>query len=113
MVKLIESSYDGNIRIWNFHSGILLSKIKVNDEGLRGICLWNTNYLFVSTEEKIIKLIDLKKEIIIKNYLGHTSEVLCIKKIKHLQFGECLISQDYDNNFILWGNKSNLIISNE
>ena len=30
IIKLIESSFDGNIRIWNFHSELLLSKINVN-----------------------------------------------------------------------------------
>ena len=28
IIKLIESVCDGNIRIWNFHSGVLLKKIK-------------------------------------------------------------------------------------
>ena len=41
IIKLIESCCDGNIRIWNFHSGILLKKIKVSNEGLREICMWN------------------------------------------------------------------------
>jgi WD40 repeat protein len=113
IVKLIESSYDGNIRIWNFHSGLLLDKIKINEEGLRSICLWHNHFLFVSCEEKIIKLIELKKKIIMKNLEGHTSEVLCLKKLNHSQFGECLISQDYDNNIILWGNKNNLFILDE
>ena len=113
IVQLIESSYDGNIRIWNFHSGLLLDKIKINEEGLRSICLWHNHFLFVSCEEKIIKLIELKKKIIMKNLEGHTSEVLCLKKFNHSHFGECLISQDYDNNIILWGNKNNLFIFDE
>ena len=29
IVKLIESSCDGNIRIWNFHSGELLKKLEI------------------------------------------------------------------------------------
>ena len=28
IINLIESSYDGNIRIWDFHSGLLLDKLK-------------------------------------------------------------------------------------
>ena len=40
IVKLIDSSYDGNIRIWDFHSGQLLNKIKLSKNGwLIGICL--------------------------------------------------------------------------
>ena len=46
-VRLIESCYDGNIRVWDFYSGLLLNKIKIGDNWLYGICLWNTKYLFV------------------------------------------------------------------
>ena len=45
IVKLIESSRDGNIRIWNFHNGDLLDKINIH-ESLFGICLGNNDYLF-------------------------------------------------------------------
>ena len=38
-INLIESSYDGNMRVWNFHSGILLNKIKISEDRLYGICL--------------------------------------------------------------------------
>ena len=33
IIKLIESSY-GTIRIWNFHSGLLLNKIRITDDFL-------------------------------------------------------------------------------
>ena len=58
IIKLIESSFEGTIRIWNFHSGILLNKILLDSRYLNGICLWNNNYLFVGSEEGIVMLID-------------------------------------------------------
>ena len=58
IVELIESSYEGNIRIWNFHSGLLLKNIKVKNNGLREICLWDNEYLFVGCDDKTIKLIN-------------------------------------------------------
>ena len=39
IIKLVESSQDGIIRIWNFHSGKLLKKIYVNNRDLIGIYL--------------------------------------------------------------------------
>ena len=48
VVKLIESCEDGNIRIWNFHTGQLLDKINTGDEYLTGICLWDNNFLFAT-----------------------------------------------------------------
>ena len=50
IIKLFESSCDGNIRIWNFHSSELLKKIKVCDNLLYGICIWNNKYLFVGCD---------------------------------------------------------------
>ena len=108
LIKLIESSEDGNIRIWNFHSGQLLNKIKVN-RGLFGICLWNNEYIFVGCEDNTIKIVDLNNNKIIRKELkGHKNVVLTIKKIVHFKYGECLISQCYENGEIkLWINKIN------
>ena len=100
IIKLIESSYDGNIRIWNFHSALLLNKINLGNISLRGLCLWNNNYLFVGCDDKTVKLIDLKNLKIEKVLKEHYKEILTIKKIIYPKFGECLISQGYDDDQI-------------
>ena len=103
--KLIESSTDGNIRIWDFHSGAILDKIRISSEYLRGICLYNSDYLFVGCDDKTIKIIELKTKLIIKSLNGHNNKVLAIKKIMHPHYGECLISQGYENDQIkIWTN---------
>ena len=103
VLKLIESCEDGQIRIWHFHSGSLLKKIKVTDDILNGICLYNNNYLFVGCDDNTIKLLDLKNGIILKYLYGHSKEVLNIKKIKHPKYGECIISQGYEDDQIkIW-----------
>ena len=100
-IKLIESSTEGIIRIWNFHNGELLNKIKVINDGLYGMCLWNKDYLFVVCSNKTIKLININKGTIIKNLLGHKGAVTSVKKIIHPKYGECLVSFDI-NSIILW-----------
>ena len=109
IIKLIESSVDGHIRIWNFHSGELLNKIKVgNYNYLNGICLWSNEYLFVGCNDKTIKLIQLKKGIIIKDLIGHNNRVSTVKKIIHPIYGECIISQGkYNDQIKLWIHKIN------
>ena len=103
IIKLIESSDDKNIRIWNFHSGELINKIKISDKYcLNGICLWSYEYIFVGCYDKKIKLININKGILVKNISGHNSRVLTIKKIIHPIFGKCLISQSWDNRIKLW-----------
>ena len=105
-IELIESSF-GTIRVWDFHSGNLLNKIKTGDEDLRGICLWNKEYIFVGCYDNTIKLIDLKKGKIIKNLRGHNNYVITIKKINHPMYGDCLISQGWKNDQIkIWANNN-------
>ena len=107
MIKLIESSGDGFVRIWKFHTGELLNKICIGKNELRGLCLWNNNYLFVGCTDNSIKLVELKNGIIIKSLTGLTNEVCTIKKILHPTFGECIITQGWENDQIkLWVTKT-------
>jgi WD40 repeat protein len=104
--KLIESSVDGNIRIWNFHSGELLNRIRAGNNYLNGICLWNNDYLFVACNDKVIKLIDLKRGIVLKDLIAHSDRVSTVKKVFHPHYGECLISQGkYNDQIKIWTHK--------
>lgn len=102
---LIESSIDGFLRIWDFHSGLLLSKIEIKGQ-LYDICLFKENYCFVGCDDKTIKFIDMKNKKVVKNLNGHNMGVLTIKKINHPEYGECLLSQGFcEDNIKLWNIK--------
>ena len=106
IIKLIESCEDGKIRIWNFHTGTLLNKIKINDSRLYGICLWNNDYLFIGGTNGII-LLELNNGTILENLTEKNNCVVTIKKIMHPIYGECLLSQNVLNSSIkLWINKN-------
>jgi len=100
-VKMIESSEDGNVRIWDFHSGFLISRIKVCEDKLFGICLWSNNYLFVGSDDNMIKLIYLKRNAIINN-IRENYPVVTIKKIFHPKYGDCLISNNWRGQIKIW-----------
>ena len=111
IIKLIESCGDGIVRIWNFHSGEKLSEIIVSEgktlNPLNGMCLWNNNYLFV-TNGKTIKLIELNNGLNVKSLSGHNNTVFTIKKIYLSQYGECLISQGWEEDQIkIWTPNNN------
>ena len=94
--KLISSNNVGSIVIWDFHSGSHLQTIEVGRGlyNLLGLCLWeDNNYIFVGCSDRAIKLIDLKKGRVIKNFFNHMNEILTNKKINHPKFGKCLISK--------------------
>ena len=105
IIKLIESSGDGFIRIWKFHNGQLLNKINTGNNELRGLCLWNSNYIFVGCTDNTIKLVEMENGIVLKSLTGYNNEVCTIKKIKHPTFGECILTQGWENEQIrLWVN---------
>ena len=103
IIQLIDSCIDGNIRIFNFHSGLLLKKILICNNILFAICLWSNDYLFVGCDDNTIKLVDLKNELIIKSLIGHENRIISIKKLNLFKYGECLISQGWKSDQIkLW-----------
>jgi hypothetical protein len=107
LTQLIESDGNGNVRIWDFYQGTLLKTIASSGINLRGVCLWNDQYLFASGSDYNVKLYDLKNGIYLKKYDGHTSTCCAVEKIVHPKYGECLISHALDGKLKLWINKTN------
>ena len=103
VVEMLESDRSGYIRIWDFHSGLLLKKIKISDYNINCTYLYDKEYLFIGCDDNGIKIINLKTEKIIKSLVAHNKRVLSMKIIMHPIYGECLISQgDYDDQIKLW-----------
>ena len=92
IIKLFESCYDGYLRIWNFHSNELIKKLKITEEPLKGICLWNEEYLFVGFFNKV-ELIELNNDINISKLSENVEDIITIKKISHYKYGQCLLTQ--------------------
>ena len=97
-VKLIESDHNGYIRIWDFNKGELLKKIFLEKrKKVRAICLWSYKYLFVSAEDKKIKLLDLENNYEIDS-LKVNDIIFILKKVESKKLGECLIFQGKIDN---------------
>jgi len=103
LTVLLESDGNGYIRMWDFHNSELIKTISSSPTlNLRGICLWNDNYLFAAGNDYQVKLFDLKEGKFIKSYKGHTSTVCSLDKIVHPKYGECLLSQGLDGKIKVW-----------
>lgn len=100
--QLINCAYDKQIRIWNFHSGTIIKKININLINMRSLFLYKENYFLIKWGYNTIEVIDLEKEEIIDSLRGHQREVICIKRINHPLYGECLITQGYKEKIKLW-----------
>ena len=103
LVKLIHSTGNGFIKIWDFHLGLLLEKIKINDGYIYSICLLEGKYLFSCGKSY--------KRNIIKNYIEKSNikiihiniETTC-KLINLNNLGNFLITKNlcYDRPLNLW-----------
>ena len=103
IVKLIETSGEGVIRIWNFHTSELLIKIEVHNTSLYlenktkplfCSCLWNDKIFFASYNKKILILIDITNGKLIMTETSFKNNIKSFKKIYLPKYGECLISQE-------------------
>jgi len=97
-VLLIDSDLNGYIRIWDFDNGKMINKYSIGKKlKLRGMCLWNENYVFVGASDKNVKLVDLRNGEVIEN-LKCYDNISTIKKIYSYIYGECLLLQGRSNN---------------
>ena len=102
-VKMVDFCRNGIIRIWDFHSRMLLNRFIYDKTEILGGCLWNDDYLYVAFDDYKIKLLSLKDGKIVHNLISNNKKVIYIQKIKHPKYGECLISQGYNDEYIkLW-----------
>ena len=102
IIELIESIKIGFLKIWNFDTKELISKIKINYIGLSCICEWEKDLLFIGCEDKNIILVD-KNGKIKKTLTGHNNQVCCMKKIIDPNNVPLLVSQSKGSDYIrLW-----------
>lgn len=104
IIKLIEIDEITNLRIWDFHTGELLDKIRITLDKTFDILLLNDRYVAVSCINIGIILYDFKENIItISEKYSKEKCVLTIKKVFIKQYGECIISQESEREGIkLW-----------
>ena len=99
--KLISSSYDSHVRIWNFNTGELLKTIKVYDDFIYGICLWNSKYLFVGTLKKEVLLVNLDEGKVVKTIKQKSGLNLTLKKANIPDLGDCLFIKNMRGIYLL------------
>ena len=95
----------GWLRVWNIETGVLVKSISANGSNIRGICLWNENYVCASSSDKAVKIYNLKDGVINVSLSGHKDVVSYCGKFMHPKLGEVLISGGVDAKIILWAQK--------
>jgi len=102
---LFESDGNGYIRLWNLDNNTLIKNIHCPSSSLRGICIWNNQYIIAASSDKSFKVVDYLKESCVSSITGQHFNSLCtIKKIKHPKYGESLLTGSIDGSIKLWIN---------
>ena len=100
---LCTTCYNGFIHVWNLYTK-KLSNIIDTKIILCHIIPWNEKFAIAADfENKSFIIIDLEEKKIYKGkQIEHKMEVKCVKKIRHSEFGECLLTAGRDHNIKLW-----------
>ena len=94
---------NGYIRMWEFNTANLIKTISSTlSHNLRGIRLWNDDYLFAAGNDYQVKLFDLSEDKLVKSFKGHSNTVYSLEKIVHPKYGESLICQAIDGKLKVW-----------
>ena len=98
IIKLIDSGNENTVRIWNFHSGKLLYKIKVFQRELFSLCLYDDDNIIVGSEDGNIYMINIKYRKVIGKLSGDKNRILNVKKISSQKYGDFIISDGFELN---------------
>ena len=101
---LFSSTKNGYINIWDLYNKKLINNINISGNILCHIIQWDDNYAIVANYNgKSFKIIDINNFNVVKNIDGeHNKEIKSIKKIKHPQYGDSLLSAGNDHVIKLW-----------
>ena len=102
---LFESDGNGYVRLWNLENNTLMKTIFCASCSLRGLCLWNSQYIIAASSDKSFKVIDFVNEKCVTSKSGQHANSLCsVRKIMHPKFGESLLTGSIDGSIKLWTN---------
>ena len=102
---LFESDGNGYVRLWNLENNTLMKTICCMSCSLRGLCLWNSQYIIAASSDKSFKVIDFVNEKCVTSKSGQHANSLCsVRKIMHPKYGEALLTGSIDGSIKLWIN---------
>ena len=105
--KLIASSGDGILRIWDYNENKLISSIESGKEWIIGLCLLNEKYILASSADGTIKQYDLDSNNLINSLKGNINIeedmdiILCVKNI-NFDNKDYLVSHSNNGLIELW-----------
>ena len=99
---MIEGDEQGYINIWIFSLGIQSERIKIGDNPIYELLLWDEDYLVISDCD--LSLFDFKKLGVTKIFKSdNKNEVYSLQNIILPKYGNCLVVQNKFNELItLW-----------
>jgi hypothetical protein len=93
---LFGSDGNGNFNIWDIDSGNSILNIRIKKSCLRGVCIWNDEYVLVAGSDKCLNVIDLINKKVIGKIKGHSNVICTVQKIIHPIYGESVLTGSID-----------------
>lgn len=104
---LFESDGNGNFNIWDIDTGLVKKKTSIKNCCLRGICIWNDEYVIVAASDKCVKVINYNTGIVEGQIEGHVNVVCTVTKILHPVLGESILTGGIDGKIKLYSIEEN------
>ena len=95
MIKILKYQLVLIIRIWDYNSKKLLSKISNENSEVNCIFLLNEKYLLAGRNA-----INIGNKTVVKDYIKHDKEIITMKTIICENEGELLVTQGYNDKRI-------------
>lgn len=100
--KIVSSSFDRNIIIWDAINGDIVLKIKMEPYGLESLVIFSNDgnrLISTVTYEKVVKIRDANTGAVVKTLSGHTGDIRYVS-ISHDD--KYIVSAARDNMIIIW-----------
>lgn len=107
--KIVSSSQDSTVRIWNRDSGVEIKTFPRHDTYVNALCISaNANRLITGSSDGTIKIWNFPQMPEVEPHIGHDRKVTSIKTADD---GERAFSVSWDNKVKIWDMKSGQVIS--
>lgn len=101
-IKLFGSCHDSTIRIWDFFTGSIISKVKIHTYTLKSLCIVKERNFLIGCDKNEIQFLDLKGFNKVKTLNQSNENIFYIKKRYLSRLGSLIVSQGNDNHIEIW-----------
>jgi len=106
---LASGGMDGIINIWNIPDMKIMKKINTEGYGINALKFIDNRNLAYAGDNKLIKVVDIEKEFIVKTFKGHNGSITAID---YCPSKKIIASSSFDKSIKIWDFENQSLINN-